>query len=271
MTLELREASEEDLFFMIGLETEAEAKPWLARWTRERHLEAFRRDDEEPLIVIEDGEPVGYALLSGIGNENAGIEVRRIVVARKGEGVGRRALALVVDRAFERHGAHRVWLDLMTGNARAERAYEAVGFVKEGVMRDSLRTDDGWESMIVMSMLRREWRMRRLYDLFNEREVERLLERMSPEVDWPNAIEGGRLFGREAVRAYWLAQFEQADPRLEVTAVDELEDGRIQVRLRQYVYDLDGDLIGQGEVLHVYEFEGELIARMEIVAVADER
>jgi RimJ/RimL family protein N-acetyltransferase len=45
----------------------------------------------------------------------------------------------------------------MTGNERARRAYEAVGFVHEGVIRESLRTDHGYESMIVMSILEREW------------------------------------------------------------------------------------------------------------------
>ena len=157
MALELRPATEADLFFMIGLETEPEAKPWLARWTRERHLEAFRSADEEPLIVEDDGEPVGYALLSGIGSEHGSIEVRRIVVARKGEGVGRRALKLVVDRAFEEYAPHRVWLDLMTGNERAQRAYEAVGFTREGVLRESLLTYDGYKSMILMSILEQEW------------------------------------------------------------------------------------------------------------------
>lgn len=270
MTLELREATEKDLFFMIGLETEPEAKPWLARWDRDRHLEALRRDDEEPLIVMEDGEAVGYALLSGMGSPNDIIEVRRIVVARKGEGVGRRALKLVVDRAFERYAPHRVWLDLMTGNERARRAYEAVGFVEEGVIRESLRTEDGYESMVVMSMLVHEWRMRRIYELFNAREIDELLAQMSERVDWPNAIDGGRVRGRKAVREYWEGQFAQADPQVQPTEIEKLGDGRIQVRVRQVVNDLDGDLIGQGEVLHVYEFDGELVARMEIVAVDDE-
>jgi RimJ/RimL family protein N-acetyltransferase len=158
VALQLREATEADLFFMIGLETDPDASRWLARWTRERHLEAFRGADEEPLIIEDDGQPVGYALLSGLNDEHDSIEVRRIVVARKGEGVGREALRLVVDRAFEVHEPHRVWLDLMTGNERAKRAYAAAGFVEEGTLRESLRTADGYESMIVMSILEHEWK-----------------------------------------------------------------------------------------------------------------
>ena len=160
MALKLREASERDLFFINRLESDPDAKPWLMGWTRERHLEAFASDDEEPLIIEDDGDAVGYALLAGLTNEHRSIEVRRIVVARKGEGVGREALRLVVDRAFELYEPHRVWLDLMTGNERAQRAYEAVGFVREGVMRESLLTSEGYKSMIVMSILEQEWAAR---------------------------------------------------------------------------------------------------------------
>jgi RimJ/RimL family protein N-acetyltransferase len=272
MTLTLREATEGDLFFMIGVETEADAVPWLARWDRERHLQAFESSDEEPLIVESDGQPVGYALLSGIENEGGNLEVRRIVVSQKGQGVGREALRLAVDRAFELYQPHRVWLDLMVGNERAKRAYEAAGFTEEGTLRESLLTDDGYRSMTVMSILDYEWRMRRLYELFNAREVDALLAQMAQDVVWPNAIDGGHLLGREAVRRYWEGQFAEADPRVEPSAIRRLDDGRIEVRVRQFVYDLNGDLVGQGEVLHTYELgDRDLIARMEIAPAPDER
>jgi hypothetical protein len=38
---------------------------------------------------------------------------------------------------------------------------------------------------------------------------------MHPDVDWPDMLEGRRIFGRDAVRAYWLAQFEVIDPHIE--------------------------------------------------------
>ena len=37
---------------------------------------------------------------------------------------------------------------------------------------------------------------------FNARHIDALLEQMTPDVDWPNAWEGGRLHGREQVRDY---------------------------------------------------------------------
>jgi diamine N-acetyltransferase len=63
----------------------------------------------------------------------------------------------VLEHAFRTLGAHRVWLDVMLHNARARRAYQAAGFVLEGVLRDALRVGDGYRSLAVMSVLRSEW------------------------------------------------------------------------------------------------------------------
>ncbi len=46
-----------------------------------------------------------------------------------------------------------------------------------------------------------------VYDAFNRRDIDAALARMHPDVDWPNAWEGGRVHGRDAVRAYWERQF----------------------------------------------------------------
>jgi SnoaL-like domain len=44
-----------------------------------------------------------------------------------------------------------------------------------------------------------------LYEACNRRDIDAVLAMMNGEVDWPNAWKGGRLNGREAVRAYWTA------------------------------------------------------------------
>ncbi len=78
-------------------------------------------------------------------------------MATKGEGLGREALELVLAHAFGELGAHRVWLEVKVDNERARRAYAAVGFVDEGVLRDALLTGGSFESLVVMSMLEHEW------------------------------------------------------------------------------------------------------------------
>jgi hypothetical protein len=36
---------------------------------------------------------------------------------------------------------------------------------------------------------------------------------MDPDVEWPNVLQATTLHGRDALRAYCLAQFETIDPR----------------------------------------------------------
>jgi hypothetical protein len=105
----------------------------------------------------------------------------------------------------------------------------------------------------------------RLYERFNARDIDAVVALMHADVDWPNALEGTRITGHDAVRAYWLGQFARFDPRVEPIGFEALEDGRTRVRVRQELYELNGDLIGQGEVFHDYAFRDGLIERMDIV------
>jgi hypothetical protein len=83
-------------------------------------------------------------------------------------------------------------------------------------------------------------------------------------VDWPNAWKGGRLRGREAVRDYWTAQWAEIDPRVEPLSVTERVDGSLAVRVEQVVRSCDGELLGEGEVVHVYRIRDGLIDRMDV-------
>jgi hypothetical protein len=105
---------------------------------------------------------------------------------------------------------------------------------------------------------------RGLYEAFNRRDIDGVLLTMTDDVDWPNAWKGGRLLGRDAVRAYWRAQWQELDPHVEPRAVTERADGRLAVTVRQVVRSADGQLLGEGEVVHVYQLDGRLIRRMDV-------
>jgi hypothetical protein len=109
-----------------------------------------------------------------------------------------------------------------------------------------------------------ERRLRRTYAAFNARDLDAALAEMSPEVDWPNAWEGGRVHGREAVRAYWTRQWASIDPTVEPVSFEVRPDGRVAALVHQVVRAPDGTLLHDGRVLHVYSFEDDLLARMEV-------
>lgn len=104
----------------------------------------------------------------------------------------------------------------------------------------------------------------RLYDAFNRRDMDRVLEMMSDDVDWPNAWKGGRLRGRDAVRDYWTAQWAEIDPHVEPMSVAERADGSLAVAVRQVVRSLDGKPLADGQVVHVYRLEDGLILSMDV-------
>jgi RimJ/RimL family protein N-acetyltransferase len=66
--------------------------------------------------------------------------------------------------AFEDLHAHRFWLDVKALNTRAQALYASEGFIEEGRLRESVRLTlqgaDGYDSLIVMSLLDREYQAR---------------------------------------------------------------------------------------------------------------
>jgi hypothetical protein len=104
----------------------------------------------------------------------------------------------------------------------------------------------------------------RAYAAFNARDIDRALALMTPDVDWPNGMEGGRELGHDAVRAYWTRQFGLVDSHVEPVGFSADDEGRIVVDVDQVVRHLDGALLSEQRVQHVYTLRGGLIARMDI-------
>jgi ketosteroid isomerase-like protein len=59
--------------------------------------------------------------------------------------------------------------------------------------------------------------LRRVYALFNSRDIESVLAAMHPDVVWANGMEGGHVHGRDEVRSYWKGQWAMIDPQVEPT------------------------------------------------------
>jgi ketosteroid isomerase-like protein len=108
--------------------------------------------------------------------------------------------------------------------------------------------------------------LRSMYEAFNARDVDTCLTAMTPDVDWANGWEGGRVVGRDAVRDYWQRQWAEIDSTAEPTAITDRPDGTIEVAVHLVARDKTGKLLSDGEGLHVYEFRGDLVERMTIHA-----
>jgi hypothetical protein len=112
----------------------------------------------------------------------------------------------------------------------------------------------------------RERTLRDTYRAFNARDIDSVLELMHPEVDWPNAWEGGRVVGRDAVSEYWTRQFAEISSQVEPESFTEEPDGAITVTVHQVVHDASsGDLLTDSRVRHRYWFDDGLVTRMEVL------
>jgi diamine N-acetyltransferase len=155
----LRPTMLSDLDFVISVEQNEANRPFITRWERTQHEGAVRFPDFRHFIV-EAGpayESAGFVILQGCRNPHHSVELKRIVLQPKGQGLGRACVRLLAQMAFRDLGAHRFWLDVKSQNARAQALYRSEGFVEEGRLRDSVRTEDGYDSLIVMSMLDSEY------------------------------------------------------------------------------------------------------------------
>jgi RimJ/RimL family protein N-acetyltransferase len=74
-----------------------------------------------------------------------------------GRGYGTDAMRVLVRFLFDQMNMHRAELHVFGYNERAQRSYQKVGFVKEGVLRQCLYRDGAYYDEIIMSMLRPEY------------------------------------------------------------------------------------------------------------------
>ncbi|MCW5610962.1 MAG: GNAT family N-acetyltransferase [Rubrivivax sp.] len=168
--LRLRPTMLSDLDFVVSLEQDARNRPFITPWERTQHEGAVRFPDFRHFIVETGGndQPAlrdGFVILQGCRNPHGSVELKRLVLATHGSGLGRRCVRRLKLMAFRDLGAHRFWLDVKSLNVRALALYASEGFVEEGRLRESVRiaTADGggFDSLVVMSLLEAEYHARR--------------------------------------------------------------------------------------------------------------
>ncbi len=166
MRLNLRPTLLSDLDFVHSVETDARNLPFITPWDRTQHEGAVRFPDFRHFIV-EAGpayERTGFVILQGCRNPHRSVELKRLVLQTKGQGLGRACVRRLKAMAFQDLRAHRFWLDVKALNTRAQALYASEGFVEEGRLRESVRSMvdgvDGYDALIVMSMLDREYQAR---------------------------------------------------------------------------------------------------------------
>lgn len=138
------------------------AYPALSTAKEEQFLEQALLDDKRRhyCIVLREGDLlIGNCSFHEIDTFQRSAEIG-IVIGEKdywSQGYGREAVSMLLEIGFEGLGLNRVQLLCYDFNARARRAYEAVGFVEEGRMRHSHFVAGAFHDMVIMSVLAEEY------------------------------------------------------------------------------------------------------------------
>lgn len=75
----------------------------------------------------------------------------------KGKGIGKEAMALTIDYAFNELNLHKLQLTVLSYNEAAIALYESLGFVREGVFREYILRDKKRFDLINFGLLHNEW------------------------------------------------------------------------------------------------------------------
>lgn len=161
VNLDLRRATEGDIPFVMATERgQGYEELGLGRWDARQHAAALIDPRYAYFIACRGAERVGFTILRDWASTNQVTMVQRVAVAQPGLGYGKEIMRLVIDRAFSETDVYRLWLGCLPQNVRARRAYEAVGFIAEGIARGSWLIQGERRDEFVLAMLRTDWEAR---------------------------------------------------------------------------------------------------------------
>ena len=110
--------------------------------------------------LIGDDTPIGYFNMKGFDWRNRSAQVGISIGESDhwGHGYGTEAMQIALRYAFLELNLHRIELEVIATNERAVRSYEKVGFQREALKRQVLFRDGAYQDLVVMGILRDEWR-----------------------------------------------------------------------------------------------------------------
>ena len=156
VTVEL--ATEADIPAIMAIERTPGFEPLVGRWPADEHAAEMAKPSARYFIMRNGEEPIGFAMVQGLGDVHRKAHLRRIAVIEPGSGAGTRLMEAVLAWLYSNTDVNRIDLDCYLENERARRSYEKIGYQAEGHLRDFHRDDDGtYRDMWLMSILRADW------------------------------------------------------------------------------------------------------------------
>lgn len=126
----------------------------------------LKREDKK-LFIIENkqGTAAGTVGFDHINWKNQRAEFGNMLVAKehRGQGYAYDATKVALRFGFDQMNLNRIYLEVYAWNQSAVRLYQKCGFQIEGVLRQAYYAEGKFQDVVLMSVVREEWRER-----FNE-------------------------------------------------------------------------------------------------------
>jgi RimJ/RimL family protein N-acetyltransferase len=156
LTLVLRAATPADLDAIMAIERAPSYEARVGRSTRAEH-EAMLAGPRHAYFVGEREGVEAFAILRDLDDVNGNVYLKRIA-ARPGRGAGLALLRLLIVWIFAKTPAHRFHLDCFDDNLRAQAMYSALGFTRDGLLREAYLDPDGRRrDLVLMALTRPQW------------------------------------------------------------------------------------------------------------------
>ena len=127
-----------------------------------RSAEQAEDDNGLTLGIVSEGRLAGVIGQHYVDSLNRRTEIGYWIDAdHQGRGIVTRATARLVDYAYQKQDCNRVILQCAVGNLKSRAVAERLGFVQEGVLREAEWLYDHYVDLVVYSMLKRTWVLRK--------------------------------------------------------------------------------------------------------------
>jgi ribosomal-protein-serine acetyltransferase len=145
----------------------AEWLPWAAGESSVEMRHEFIRTSQQQLAddngfqaaILDGGEILGVIGFHRVDWANKATSIGYWIAAEsQGRGIVTEAVRALTTYAFDVWGLNRVEIRAATSNARSGAIPLRLGFVEEGVARQSERHGDSFKDLAVYSMLAADWR-----------------------------------------------------------------------------------------------------------------
>jgi diamine N-acetyltransferase len=130
---------------------------------RKWYREYFSGETNKLYLISYDGDSIGYFTIEGIDRVNRKCEFGIIIgeVNFHNKGIGLSVIKMMLERAFDEMGMHRIFAGINEDNVSSVRCFSKAGFTLEGRHREAIITNNEYKDILLFSIVEYEWRSRR--------------------------------------------------------------------------------------------------------------